>query len=130
MSQNRTWDTIRDMPSLSGKVAIVTGGNSGIGKESVKHLVSHGAKVYLAARTESKANSAIQELEVEVKRLISENAKDSDPRFSEGEIVPLIFDLCNLKGCIAAAREFLSKEDRLDILSACRNLRRECALTR
>ena len=88
-------------------------------------LLQHNAKVYLAARSEDKANTAIQELEVEVKRLVSENAKDS--RFSEGKIIPLIFDLCDLKGCIAAAREFLSKEDRLDILSACNILRRDYA---
>ena len=110
------------MPSLTGKVAIVTGGNSGVGKESVKYLASHGAKVYLAARSEAKANTATQELEVEVKRLVSENAKD--PRFSEGKILPMVLDLCDLKGCISAAREFLSKEDRLDILSTYYILRR------
>eukprot|EP01031_Cornospumella_fuschlensis_P037139 gene37139-45081_t len=36
---------------LAGKVAIVTGGNSGIGLETCKALASAGAKVYLCSRS-------------------------------------------------------------------------------
>ncbi|KAJ7694373.1 hypothetical protein B0H17DRAFT_869064, partial [Mycena rosella] len=43
------WSTA-EIPDLSGKVAIVTGGNSGIGRETVKALVKHTAKVYILAR--------------------------------------------------------------------------------
>ena len=53
--RSHTWDPVRDMPSVKGKVVIVTGGNAGLGRESVKHLAAHGAKVYLAARNESTA---------------------------------------------------------------------------
>ena len=42
---SHTWDPMTDMPSMSGKVVIVTGGNSGLGRECVKHLAAHGAKV-------------------------------------------------------------------------------------
>lgn len=40
----------KDIPDLTEKVDIVTGGNTGIGYETVKELVKHGAKVYLGAR--------------------------------------------------------------------------------
>ena len=40
---------------------MVKGGNTGIGKETVKALLSHNAKVYLAARSATKANAAIAE---------------------------------------------------------------------
>ena len=50
---------------LSGKVFVVTGANTGIGKETCKQLLLKNAKVYLAARSESKAQATIEELEKE-----------------------------------------------------------------
>ena len=40
----------------------MAGGNTGIGKETVKALLQHNAKVYLAARSKEKANATISEL--------------------------------------------------------------------
>lgn len=49
--------------SFASKVAIVTGGNSGLGKESVKHLVRLGAsKVIIACRNKSKGEHAKLEI--------------------------------------------------------------------
>ena len=45
----------KDMPNLSGKVIIVTGGNAGIGFQTTIALVRAGAKVYMGARSEAKA---------------------------------------------------------------------------
>ncbi|KIK99837.1 hypothetical protein PAXRUDRAFT_423419 [Paxillus rubicundulus Ve08.2h10] len=91
---------VRDIPDLTGKVVIVTGANTGIGKETVKALLQHNAKVYLAARDQVKGETAIQEL-----------------KFSTGnEAIFLKLDLGNLKAIKAAAEEFLSKETRLDVL--------------
>lgn len=39
------FDPDKDIPDLTGKVAIVTGGNAGLGYETVAELVRHGAKV-------------------------------------------------------------------------------------
>nr|GAT60381.1 short-chain dehydrogenase/reductase family protein [Mycena chlorophos] len=55
----------RDIPDLSGRVMLVTGGNSGIGYETVKQLLLKGARVYLAARSKDKATTAIAKLEAE-----------------------------------------------------------------
>ena len=52
-----TW-TATDIPNLSGKVAVVTGANSGLGLESAKALAGAGAHVVMAARNQEKAAAA------------------------------------------------------------------------
>jgi NAD(P)-dependent dehydrogenase (short-subunit alcohol dehydrogenase family) len=47
---------------FKGKVAIVTGGSSGIGKETAKRLVAHGASVVLSGRDEAKLQCAAKEV--------------------------------------------------------------------
>ena len=44
------FDPLNDIPNLTGKVIIVTGGNTGIGYCKIQHLARKGAKVYMAAR--------------------------------------------------------------------------------
>lgn len=88
------------IPDLKGKVAIVTGGNGGIGLETVRQLAQHGAKVYMASRTESKARAAIEELNKE---------SPLDVHFIE-------IDLMKLSSAKTCAEQFLAKESRLDIL--------------
>ena len=50
--------TARDIPDLSGRVAIVTGGNGGLGLEVARELAAHGATVVIAARDASKSEAA------------------------------------------------------------------------
>ncbi|TFK37741.1 NAD-P-binding protein [Crucibulum laeve] len=91
---------VTDIPDLSGRVYLVTGGNAGLGKETCKHLLTHNAKVYLGARSEDKARQAIRELEKETGK----------------SAIFLKLDLASLKSVKAAASEFLSKENALHVL--------------
>ncbi|KAF8659670.1 hypothetical protein AX16_001811, partial [Volvariella volvacea WC 439] len=92
--------SVDDIPDLTGKVVIVTGGNTGIGKETVKALLAHNAKVYLAARSQEKASQAIKDL-------LQETGK---------EAIFLKLDLSDLKSIKRSAEEFQSKEKELHIL--------------
>ena len=56
--------------SMEGKVVIITGASSGIGKESAIDLVKHGAQVILACRNEKKTKRAMESLNDEQKKLI------------------------------------------------------------
>ncbi|EAU86189.2 hypothetical protein CC1G_03400 [Coprinopsis cinerea okayama7 len=58
----------KDMPSLKGKVVVVTGGNSGLGLDTVKALLEHDAKVYILSRNEQKALPVIDQLEKDTKK--------------------------------------------------------------
>lgn len=42
---SQTFDPVRDLPSMAGKVVIVTGSSSGIGFATLQHLARLGAKV-------------------------------------------------------------------------------------
>jgi NAD(P)-dependent dehydrogenase (short-subunit alcohol dehydrogenase family) len=50
------------MGKLDGKVAVVTGGNSGIGLASAKRLVSDGAYVFITARRKGELDDAAAEI--------------------------------------------------------------------
>ncbi len=50
------------MTKLKGKVAVVTGGNSGIGYASAKELKEQGAQVVITGRNANRVQSAAQEL--------------------------------------------------------------------
>ena len=54
--------TIENISDLSGKVIIVTGGNSGLGYESVKAFAMKGAEVVMASRSTVKGEEALAEI--------------------------------------------------------------------
>lgn len=54
--------TSADIPDLTGRLAVVTGANSGLGLETTRALAGAGARVILACRSASKAEAAIAEL--------------------------------------------------------------------
>ena len=78
--------------------------SAGIGFATVQHLARAGAKVYLAARNESRATGAIARLE-------QEGLQPGD-----GEVIWLKLDLSDPRDAKKAAEEFLKREKRLDIL--------------
>jgi 2-deoxy-D-gluconate 3-dehydrogenase len=51
------------MFDLTGKVAIVTGGNGGIGLGMARGLARAGARVVVAARNQTKSEAAVRDLE-------------------------------------------------------------------
>ncbi|KAF4619006.1 hypothetical protein G7Y89_g14843 [Cudoniella acicularis] len=95
--------TEKNVPDQTGKVFIVTGSSSGIGKELAQVLYSRNSKVYIAARSSEKAAKAIQSI------------KTNFPE-SKGELIYLHLDLDDLTTIKASADEFLAKEERLDVL--------------
>ncbi|KAL6228792.1 hypothetical protein BDW75DRAFT_129603 [Aspergillus navahoensis] len=96
------FDPSRDIPSLAGKVILVTGGNSGLGKQSILELAKHHpTQIWLAARSLEKAKNAIADI------------KQTAPDVA---IEPLQLDLGSLPSVQDAANVFLHKSHRLDIL--------------
>src|SRR5437868_5663943 len=57
-----TADDVLEGIDLTGKLAIVTGGYSGIGIETTRALVSHGARVVVPARRVDTARSAVGDI--------------------------------------------------------------------
>lgn len=101
----------KHIPDLSGQVILVTGGNAGLGKESVLRLAKHNPrKIYLGCRTESKAQDAIADIR-------SQLGKDSDHAGSANvDIEYLPLDLAALPSVKAAAEHVIHTTDRLDVL--------------
>lgn len=95
-----TW-TAKDIPDLSGKTAIITGANSGIGLETARELARNGAQVVLACRNERKGAAALDDL-----RKGSANA----------EVELELLDLADLGSVERFAANFSQQHDRLDIL--------------
>ncbi|KAL8292823.1 hypothetical protein RQP46_000517 [Phenoliferia psychrophenolica] len=102
---SRTFDATRDIPNLSGRVALVTGATAGIGYQTAKFIALNGGKVYVGSRSEAKGLAAIKEME------------DEEPTLrGEGRLHVVVFDLDSLVGTKKAALTFLESEERLDIL--------------
>ncbi|KAI8628713.1 short-chain dehydrogenase [Xylariaceae sp. FL1651] len=95
--------TEEDIPDLSGKVYLVTGANTGIGKEVARILYSKNAVVWATARNDEKGANAIASI------------KEAHPS-SKGRLGHLHLDLSDLATIKASAETFLAKEKQLDVL--------------
>ena len=93
------WST-SDMPSQTGRVALVTGSNAGLGLATAKALAAKGAKVLLACRNAAKAEAAADEVRA----------------VATGDVEVLSLDLSSLASVAACAKGVLDREDRLDLL--------------
>lgn len=85
------------------QVFIITGGSGGLGKELAAILYQHNAKVYLAARSESKTAEVIKEIQ------------SAHPN-SSGELLFHPLQLDDLTTIKTSAQQFLARESRLDVL--------------
>lgn len=95
-----------------GRVFIITGGNSGIGLALVKLLYPKGAKIYIACRSEERAQAAIKEV-IEEYEAASKKGTTEGPA---GSIIYMHLDLNDLSTIKASAACFAEKESRLDVL--------------
>ena len=50
------------MNKLEGKVAVITGGSSGIGLATAKRFVAEGAYVFITGRRQSELNEAVRDI--------------------------------------------------------------------
>lgn len=102
---NTTFHPDHDIPNLTGQVILVTGGNAGLGFETIKQLAKHNpAQIYLAARSAEKAETAIQEL------------RKCEDVVMTAPISHLLFDLSSFESIRDAGARFKQCESRLDIL--------------
>jgi NAD(P)-dependent dehydrogenase (short-subunit alcohol dehydrogenase family) len=95
-----TWGAA-DIGDLTGRIALVTGANSGIGYQTAAALAEHGAHVILACRDTERARRARDTMESELER-------------SSLELLHL--DLADLVSVRGAAATVLSTHARLDVL--------------
>ncbi|CAO1639346.1 unnamed protein product [Sympodiomycopsis kandeliae] len=104
--------TIDQVPDLSGKVALVTGANGGLGSQTARELALNGAKVYLGVRRKEKG--------LELKSAIEETLSDEKQvRYKGGSVHVLEnsnLDLGDMNSIPKWVQDFQSQEDRLDIL--------------
>lgn len=89
------------LPSLSGRTALVTGANTGIGFVTAQELARAGARVHLACRSEEKAQAAIGRIRAAV---------------PTADLAFLSLDLGSLDAVRASAAAFLARDEPLHIL--------------
>jgi protochlorophyllide reductase len=96
----RPWST-SDIPDLSGRTAVVTGANSGLGKATARELARRGAHVVMACRSRDRAEDARADLLAEV---------------PDADLPVELLDLASLVSVEAFAKRFADEYDRLDLL--------------
>jgi len=93
--------TTANIPDQTGRVAVITGANTGLGYETALALAGHGAHVVLAVRNLDKGKDAAARIA----------AKSSDAEVTLAEL-----DLTSLDSIRAAAEQLRSDYDRIDLL--------------
>ncbi|CAL8248461.1 unnamed protein product [Merluccius merluccius] len=90
-----------DLKRLDGKTALITGGSSGVGKETAVALATRGARVIIACRDADKAEKAVREIRLRGRSL---------------NVAHMELDLANMASVRDFCERFLQKEKRLDVL--------------
>ena len=97
---DRKWN-VEDIPNQKGRVAIVTGSNSGIGLEAARVLAGKGATVVIAVRSLKKGKAAAEKIDAE---------------FENADLHVLELDLASLDSVRNFAESFTKEYSRLDLL--------------
>ncbi|MCG8617554.1 MAG: oxidoreductase, partial [Desulfobacterales bacterium] len=97
---NAKW-TAGDIPDQTGRTAVITGANSGIGYETAKALAENNARVILGCRSMDKGEAALEQIK-------------SDLPGADVSLIPL--DLANLTSVKGFTEKIRRDNDRLDIL--------------
>jgi NAD(P)-dependent dehydrogenase (short-subunit alcohol dehydrogenase family) len=90
-----------DIPDQSGRTAVVTGANGGLGLETARALAAAGAEVVMAARNQQRAAEAIEEIRAGV---------------PEARLTLVELDLGSLDSVQKAAERILSEHETIDLL--------------
>jgi NAD(P)-dependent dehydrogenase (short-subunit alcohol dehydrogenase family) len=93
--------TFDDIPDQTGRIAVVTGANTGIGLETARMLAQKGARVVLACRSPEKGEAAALRIA-------------ADLSIGSATFAPL--DLSDLDSVAAFAGSFAAANPRLDLL--------------
>jgi NAD(P)-dependent dehydrogenase (short-subunit alcohol dehydrogenase family) len=93
--------TAADIPDQTGRVAVITGANTGLGYETAAALAEHGAHVVLAVRNLDKGKDAAAR--------ITATSPHADVALQE-------LDLTSLESIRAAADQLRSDHDHIDLL--------------
>jgi NAD(P)-dependent dehydrogenase (short-subunit alcohol dehydrogenase family) len=93
--------TTDEMPEQRGRTAIVTGGNSGLGRIVARELARHGARVVIASRDKAKN---------------AEAARAIVAAFPSSTVDAAQLDLANLESIRAFADRIRADHDRIDLL--------------
>lgn len=100
MSKNKNWTAV-DMPDQSGKIAIVTGANSGLGYETVRGLARKNAQIIMACRNQEKGQAALAAVQKE---------------FPTASVVLMPLNLSDLASVRAFAEAFNANYEQLHLL--------------
>lgn len=89
------------MPDQTGRTALVTGANSGLGLHTAMELARHGAQVLMACRNPERGKAAVSRVQAEV---------------PAASVELIVLDLASLESVRAAAEESTRRAPRLDLL--------------
>ncbi|KAL9632065.1 MAG: hypothetical protein Q9164_005546, partial [Protoblastenia rupestris] len=100
MASNNPDLEISNLFNVKGRVALVTGGGSGIGLMATQALAVNGAKVYIVGRTEEKLETVVK----------------AHGQNIAGEIIPITADITNKEDIARLVKDIESREKCLCVL--------------
>lgn len=112
-NRNTTAEIAATNTDFTGKVAIVTGANTGIGKPTARVLLSHGATVIMGCRNKAKAERAKQDI---INDLTDNNFKNLSSDQLSNNLDIIILDLASLQSIKQFTTAFTQKYDKLNYL--------------